>query len=135
PFAFVVNEPSNDEADLVRGAQNRDVRAFEALYRVHVRRVYAICLRMVANVPEAEELTQRTFITVWEKLPRFRGDSAFGSWLHRVAVNTVLIALRSDQRRQRRVFTTDDVTAFETASTSPPPGNRLDLEEAITTLP
>jgi len=135
PGAFVVSEIEDDESDLIARAQARDTGAFEALYRRHVRRVHAVCLRMVANGPEAEELTQKAFVTVWEKLPLFRGESAFSSWLHRVAVNTVLATLRADQRRTRRVFTTDNLAAFEVAPPAPPAGIRLDLEEAIAALP
>src|SRR3954465_5104214 len=104
PLAFVVTETGRpaEGADLVRRAQERDVAAFERLYRAHVPRVYAICLRMTANATRAEELTQNAFVTVWQKLPVFRGDSAFSSWLHRVAVNTVLADLRAEHRRAKR---------------------------------
>src|ERR1051325_5860138 len=113
PLAFVVTETLDEEADVIRRAQGRDMRAFEQLYRAHVRRVYAVCLRMTGNVTRAEELTQKTFLTVWEKLPLFRGESAFTSWLHRVAVNTVLGDLRAEHRRTQRVFATDDPGVFE----------------------
>lgn len=135
PLAFVVTETLDEEADVIRRAQDRDMRAFERLYRAHVPRVYAVCLRMTANVTRAEELTQKTFLTVWEKLPLFRGESAFTSWLHRVAVNTVLGDLRAEHRRTQRVFTTEDPAVFETASNPPPTGVRMDLEQAIAGLP
>src|SRR5512138_1018266 len=90
PAAFVVTPFDDEETDAVRRAQQRDAAAFEQLYRRHVGRVYALCLRMTANHSRAEELTQQTFITSWQRLPLFRAESAFGSWLHRVAVNTVL---------------------------------------------
>ena len=111
------------------------MHAFEQLYRAHVPRVYAVCLRMTANVTRAEELTQKTFVTVWEKLPLFRGESAFTSWLHRVAVNTVLADLRAEQRRHQRVFPTEDPALLETPVDPPPAGTRLDLEQAIAGLP
>jgi RNA polymerase sigma-70 factor (ECF subfamily) len=135
PFAFVVTQTPDEESDIVRRAQARDMDAFERLYRVHVPRVHAICLRMTANPTRAEELTQRAFLTVWEKLPLFRGESAFASWLHRVAVNTVLAELRAEHRRTQRVFGTEDPAAFETAQRAPAVGVRLDLEEAIAALP
>jgi RNA polymerase sigma-70 factor (ECF subfamily) len=136
PIAFVVTDsPVPADADLVRRAQARDHLAFEQLYRTHVGRVYAVCRRMTANVTHAEELTQRTFLTAWEKLPHFRGESAFSSWLHRVAVNAVLAFLRAEHRREARVFTTDDLTLFETPLATVPAGTRLDLEAAIATLP
>jgi RNA polymerase sigma-70 factor, ECF subfamily len=135
PFAFVVTEDPNDEVSVVRQAQARDMEAFERLYRRHVGRVHAICLRMTANVTRAEEMTQKAFLTVWEKLPHFRGESAFSSWLHRIAVNTVLADFRAESRRRQRVFGTEDPAVFETAPRAPSVGIRLDLEEAIAGLP
>ncbi len=136
PLALVVSETADDESDWVRRAQARELPAFESLYRAHVGRVHAICLRMTANPRRAEEMTQKTFLTVWQKLPDFRGESAFTSWLHRVTVNTVLADLRAEHRRTQRVFGTEDPAAFETPITSGAvPGVRLDLEQAIAGLP
>jgi RNA polymerase sigma-70 factor, ECF subfamily len=135
PLAFVVNETPDEESCIVRRAQARDMQAFESLYRAHVPRVHAICLRMTANVTRAEELTQKAFLTVWEKLPFFRGESAFSSWLHRVAVNTVLADFRAESRRTRRVFATADPAVFEIPPRAPAVGIRLDLEQAIASLP
>lgn len=137
--ALAVNarETSGNEPELVGRARQRDVRAFEQLYRAHVARIHGLCLRMTANPAQAEELTQKTFLAAWQKLPLFRGDSAFGSWLHRVAVNTVLTDQRAEQRRVRRVFGTEDPAAFEDSNPPPPPATaiRLDLEQAIAGLP
>lgn len=135
PFIVPVSETVDDERALVRRAQRRDQQAFELLYRENVRRIHAVCLRMTANFSQAEELTQKAFITAWEKLPMFRGESAFSSWLHRVAVNAVLGELRADQRRTRRVFATEDPADFETPPAAPPPGIHLDLEQAVAALP
>ncbi len=135
PVIAVVSETHEDEGDLIRRAQRRDVRAFERLYHAHLRRVYGLCLRMTANELRAEEFTQKAFLTVWEKLPLFRGESAFSSWLHRLAVNTVLSEFRAEQRRTNRVFGTEDPGAFETPVETTPPGTRLDLDQAIATLP
>lgn len=135
PIDFIVTDSPDDESEVVRRAQARDMAAFERLYRQHLPRVHAICLRMTANPTRAEELTQKAFVTVWQKLPFFRRESAFGSWLHRVAVNTVLADLRADHRRTQRVFGTEDPGAFETARPAAPAGIRLDLEEAIAGLP
>jgi RNA polymerase sigma-70 factor, ECF subfamily len=135
PLPALVTDAPDAEADLVRRAQQRDTTAFAALYRAHVRRVHAVCLRMTANASQAEELTQRAFLTAWEKLPLFRGDSAFATWLHRVAVNTVLADLRAEQRRLRRIFATDNPAALETPPPAPPVGIRLDLDQAIAGLP
>jgi RNA polymerase sigma-70 factor (ECF subfamily) len=90
---------------------------------------------MTADSHQAEELTQRTFVIAWDKLPLFRGESAFSSWLHRVAVNTVLVHLRAEARRLQRVFPTETPTDFETAPRSAPAGIRLDLDAAIAALP
>ena len=135
PLAFVVTDNADSERDLIRRAQARDMEAFERLYRVHVARVHAICLRMTANLTQAEELTQKTFLTAWEKLPLFRGESAFSSWLHRVAVNGVLAEIRADQRRTQRVFATENPASFEVAPRTANVGIKLDLEEAIAALP
>ncbi len=135
PSAFVVTETPADESALVRRAQARDPQAFEQLYRTHVRRIYAVCFRMAADVTRAEEFTQQAFVTAWQKLPLFRGESAFASWLHRIAVNTALADFRATQRRERRVFGTENPAAFETPPAAPPAGIRLDLEAAIAQLP
>jgi RNA polymerase sigma-70 factor (ECF subfamily) len=124
-----------DESELIRRARQGDQRAFAQLYRGHVGRVHALCQRMTANVPRAEELTQTVFVTLWEKLNLFRGESAFATWLHRLAVNTVLMDFRATRRREARVFGTDDPAAFESPSSPPPAGMRLDLEQAIALLP
>ena len=134
PLTSVVLD-SDAELALVHRAQRRDPHAFGELYRTHVRRIYALCLRMTADAPLAEELTQQAFIGAWEKLPHFRGESAFGSWLHRLAVNTVLMAFRARSRLATRVLFTDDPAALETPPATPPAGIRLDLEEAIAALP
>jgi RNA polymerase sigma-70 factor (ECF subfamily) len=75
---------------LIERAQGGDVRAFEMLYRRHVGRVHGLCLRMTRQHDRAEDCTQQAFINAWRSLPRFEGRSAFGSWLHRIAVNVVL---------------------------------------------
>ena len=71
-------------------AQSGDSRAFEALYRRLVGRIYALCLRMARDTQRAEELTQDVFVRAWERLGSFRGESKFTTWLHRLAVNVVL---------------------------------------------
>lgn len=126
---------ADDEADLIRRARERDQQAFAQLYRRHVGRVHAICRRMSADLPRAEELTQTVFVKLWDKLGLFRGESAFASWLHRLTVNTVLTEFRTTRRREARVFGTDDPAALETPATPPGPGLRLDLEQAIAALP
>ncbi|HTC63320.1 MAG TPA: sigma-70 family RNA polymerase sigma factor [Candidatus Saccharimonadales bacterium] len=82
------------EAEAIRLAQQGDASAFEHIYRLHSRRVYALCLRMVGNPAEAEDLTQDAFLQLFRKIGTFRGESAFSTWLHRLSVNVVLMKLR-----------------------------------------
>lgn len=82
------------EAEAIRLAQQGDASAFEHIYRLHGRRVYALCLRMVGNPAEAEDLTQDAFLQLFRKIGTFRGESAFSTWLHRLSVNVVLMKLR-----------------------------------------
>jgi RNA polymerase sigma-70 factor, ECF subfamily len=124
-----------DDAHLIRRAQERDARAFEELYRLHVPRIYAVCLRLAANPRRAEEFTQTAFVQAWQKLPQFRGECAFGSWLHRLAVNGALMDFRSTRRREARVVGAEDPAALETPPRPAPAGIRLDLEQAIAALP
>jgi len=83
-----------NEAEAIRLAQQGDAGAFEHIYRLHSRRVYAVCLRMVGNTAEAEDLTQDAFLQLFRKIGTFRGESAFSTWLHRLSVNVVLMKLR-----------------------------------------
>lgn len=82
------------EADALTRAQAGDHHAFAQIYALHKRRIYSLCLRMVGNVAEAEDLTQEAFLQLHRKIATFRGDSAFSTWLHRLAINVVLMHLR-----------------------------------------
>lgn len=82
------------EADAVAGAQAGDMKCFEALYNRYKRRVYSLCLQLVRNPADAEELTQEAFLQVYRKIRTFRGEAAFSTWLHRVATNMVFMRLR-----------------------------------------
>jgi RNA polymerase sigma-70 factor (ECF subfamily) len=82
------------EADLLAKAQAGDHRAFAQLYSLHKKRIYSLCMRMVGNTAEAEDMTQETFLQLHRKISTFRGDSAFSTWLHRLAINVVLMRLR-----------------------------------------
>jgi RNA polymerase sigma-70 factor (ECF subfamily) len=82
------------EAEILLRAQGGDHQAFAQLYSLHKRRIYSLCLRMVGNVSEAEDLTQEAFLQLHRKIATFRGDSAFSTWLHRLAINVVLMQLR-----------------------------------------
>ena len=83
-----------NEAEIIQRAAEGDPTAFECLYRSHCKRVYAVCLRMVRDTTEAEDLTQEAFLLLFRKIHTFRGESAFSTWLHRLVVNTVLMHLR-----------------------------------------
>ena len=98
-------------------AASGDRRAFERLYHLHVSRVFSLCARMVSDRMRAEELTQDVFVRAWEKLHLFRGESAFGTWLHRLTVNVVLNDRKTEGRQRsrfeaRRVFTLHDVEGY-----------------------
>lgn len=82
------------ETQLIGRAQQGDEEAFAALFEAHKRRVYSLCLRMLGNPTEAEDLTQEAFLQLFRKISTFRGESAFSTWLHRLAVNVVLMHLR-----------------------------------------
>lgn len=82
------------EAEIIAGCIKGNQSAFEALYNLHKRRVYSICLRMVGNTAEAEDLTQEAFMQLFRKIATFRGESAFSTWLHRLTVNVVLMHIR-----------------------------------------
>ena len=122
-----------DEADWIARAQRGDAKAFESLYRLHVDRVYGLCLRMTGNVSEAEDSTQEAFIQAWDKLDRFRGDSAFATWMHRIAVNAVLGRKRKSKREQDRMQLAD-ATASSPASVADT-GELRDLADAVDRLP
>jgi RNA polymerase sigma-70 factor (ECF subfamily) len=137
--AEVVLEREHDSAariaDWVRQAQNGDRVAFEQIYRENVGRVYAVCLRLLANSGRAQELTQDVFVRAWEMIGTFRGESAFSSWLYRLAVNVVLVDLRAKKRRIARVMTTDDLSPYDKDGRHSNPGSAIDLERAIAALP
>jgi len=115
-----------------------DRRAFERVYREHVNRVFSLCVRMTGERGVAEELTQDVFVRAWEKLAQFRGESAFGTWLHRLTVNVVLNHRKSVGRQQSRLGGDDDegdgVEALA-GRLGPAPGDRMDIEAAIAKLP
>jgi RNA polymerase sigma-70 factor (ECF subfamily) len=130
-------EPS--DVDLAGRASGGDLEAFETLYRRHFRRVYALCLRMTANVAEAEDLTQEVFTNLYRKIGSFRGESAFTTWLHRFTVNQVLMHFR--KRRVRPETSMEEPeTAAQIVNSSPNPGeaalvDRVAIDTALAQLP
>ncbi len=83
-----------NDAEAIQRAKAGDPAVFEYLYRLHSPRVYALCLRMIRDTIEAEDLTQEAFLLLFRKIHTFRNESAFSTWLHRLAVNLVLMRLR-----------------------------------------
>ena len=128
----------NGESDVALAASG-DRQAFERLYRQHLNRVFSLCARMVADRSRAEELTQDVFVRAWEKLHLFRGESSFGTWLHRLTVNVVLNARKVEGRQRSRYEENDDDAGMDSlpgvVGMPLAPGDLLDLEEAITKLP
>ena len=119
----------------VERATRGDVDAFEELYRENAGRVYLLCLRMCGDPSLAEELAQEAFVRAWQKLGSFRGASAFSTWLHRVTVNVVLGNRRSTARREARVKVVGDDLPVDLAASETSPGQALDLERLIASLP
>ena len=124
------------DSALARSAAGGDMQAFEALYRRHAGRVHGVIQRLVGfHGVRAEDLTQEAFVRAWQALPAFRFESAFGTWLHRLAVNTALMELRA---RRSRPLADDDEDALESLSTPDTAGRAVlgrDLERAVATLP
>ena len=130
------------EAEAIERAKQGDAEAFETLYNLHKRRVYSLCLRMTANTAEAEDLTQEAFLQLFRKISTFRGESAFSTWLHRMAVNVVLMRLR---KKGLPVVPLEDTMEGEEETPKKEPGaldpslagsiDRLELDRAIGSLP
>ena len=125
---------SPEERKDVRRASAGDMEAFERLYRTHVAQIHGLTRRMLGE-EWADEVTQDVFVRAWTKLDTFRGDSAFGTWLHRVAVNLVL-ARRKELGRSHDRFIGDGEAAVQRATgRADRPAIRLELEAALTKLP
>ena len=136
PNPSTMGEEKAAALDSIRRAQSGDVDAFELLYREYAGRVYALCLRLKAgDTSEATELMQDVFIKAWRRLETFRGECAFSSWLHRLAVNTMLENARGDNRRIARVLPMDDTSRLAGAARSSGIDLKMDMEDAIASLP
>jgi len=133
------------EAEAIRRARDGDRTVFECVYRLHSRRVYAVCLRMLADPTEAEDLTQEAFLLLFRKIHTFRGESAFSTWLHRLVVNLVLMHLRKKSPPIVSIEATADPDDDDTYSPSIDMGapdlslegsiDRINLERCIGQLP
>jgi RNA polymerase sigma-70 factor (ECF subfamily) len=136
PNLSTMGEEKAAALESIRRAQAGDVDAFELLYREHAGRVYALCLRLKAgDTVDATELMQDVFIRAWRRLSTFRGDCAFSSWLHRLAVNTMLENARGDRRRIARVLPMDDTSRLGGAARSSGIDLKMDMEDAVASLP
>ncbi|MGD2071078.1 MAG: RNA polymerase sigma factor [Gemmatimonadota bacterium] len=114
-------------------AKAGDPRAFERLYRANEARIHSLVRRMVGSGP-ADDLTQEVFIRAWEKLGTFRGDAAFGTWLHRLAVNLILSRRKTLRRREARTVDGEGrIERFEARRSRP--DIAMDLEDAVEDLP
>jgi RNA polymerase sigma-70 factor (ECF subfamily) len=132
----VTTKTADSLTDLELAAQSAagDVAAFEQLYERHRRRVYSLCLRMVGDVTEAEDITQEVFLQVFRKIGTFRGEAALTTWLHRLAVNHVLMHWRKRGIRSEEMTEEGDVGGIA----RPYPLSILDriaLEQAVQKLP
>ncbi len=140
-----VAKESLDEIEVIRRAQTGDSAAFETLYRLHRPRVFAICLRMLRDPAEAEDLTQEAFLLLLRKIQTFRGESAFSTWLHRLAVNLVLMRLRKKTPPVVSIEMICDPNDESSASRTLEPGapdlaldgaiDRINIERCIERLP
>ena len=137
-FACVASPAAEDpDHALARRASAGEVAAFEALYRRHAGRVHGTIARLLGGRSgRTEELAQDAFVRAWQALPNYRFESAFSTWLHRVAANTALMALRAARSRPQEG---EDELAMERASTPDTAGHltalAMDLERAVATLP
>jgi len=140
-------ERKSDSASLqatVRLAQQGDAAAFETIFQLHSRRVYALCLRMLSDPVEAEDLAQEAFLQLFRKIHTFRGESAFSSWLHRLTANVVLMSFRRKKPQATsldEMMRSDDdneMPRMELGATDPRLSgvcDRMNLQTAIEALP
>ena len=121
------------EQEWILQAKQGDRQAFNQLYHLHVGRVYALCLRMLSNREQAEDVAQEVFVQVWLKMDNFRGDAKFSTWLHSVATNTVLTHIRKQKNWFQKVFSIEEQPHVEQA------GNEItdlsDMDKLILKLP
>ncbi|QBY06136.1 RNA polymerase sigma factor [Thalassotalea sp. HSM 43] len=121
------------EGEWIAAATLGDRQAFAKLYELHIGKVYALCLRMLTNREQAEDVAQEVFVQVWQKIGSFKGDAKFSTWLHSVATNTVLTHMRKQKSWVQKVFSIEEQVNTE------PAGNEIqdlsDIDKAILRLP
>jgi len=126
------------DVELARASAQGEMEAFERLYQLHHRRVYSLCLRLVGNVADAEDLTQEVFLHLYRKISKFRGDSAFTTWLHRLTVNLVLMHLRRRRLNYEPIEETELKSLLEERRADDGMArivDRIALERALMALP
>ncbi len=123
-----------NEQELIRRILAGDAAAERQLYETHVDRVFRLAYRMCGDATQAEDLTQDTFIRAFDRLADFRGESAFGGWLHRVATSVILTALQRRKRLQNVESLRDDLTTVPNASKAEDPDLRRTLDRAVAKL-
>lgn len=133
PISDATTAAMDGEAADVALAQSGDGRAFERLYRSHVPRVHGLVRRMLDSA-DADDVTQDVFVRAWEKLHTFRGEAAFGTWLHRLAVN-VILGRRKSVGGERKRFHDDADILDEVAGRHQAPEHGMDFEDALSRLP
>lgn len=130
---------SATDFQLARTATYGDMAAFEEIYNRHHRRVYSLCLRMLQNPAEAEDMTQEVFIQLYRKIGTFRGESAFTTWLHRLTINQVLMHFRKRSLKFEITTKEGETPVQVTLGTENPKKmsiiDKLALEDAIAQLP
>ncbi|MBQ9980088.1 MAG: sigma-70 family RNA polymerase sigma factor [Oscillospiraceae bacterium] len=119
---------------LVKKAARGDIDAFSELVRLHENRIYSLCLRMMGNPEDAQDAAQEAFIKAWEKLSTFRGDSAFSTWLYRLASNLCLDMIAARNRRAASSLSDEDGSFLDTPDTAPLPQEELERRERLGAL-
>jgi len=135
PVLRLEQQEFTGDLTIARRAVTGDSEAFLNLYQQNLPRIYAVCLRIVANRGQAEEVTQQALIRTWEMLGSYRGESPLSAWIHRIAVNAALDYMRARNRLTKRVEFTDNLEVFEKPDLSSPRENQMDMEQAIAALP
>jgi RNA polymerase sigma-70 factor (ECF subfamily) len=136
PSKDLTAETGQLEAELVARSRKGDEEAFEAIYRQHAARIYSLASRMCGSAEDGEDLLQEIFVQVYRKLDSFQGNSAFGTWLYRLALNHCLDYVRSRRAKMSKMTDTlDREGALEPVALGDTPVARLDLERAIERLP
>ncbi len=135
----IAGKPATSDYDLAQASSQGDMAAFETLYERHHRRVYSLCLRMIANSTEAEDLAQEVFIQLFRKLGSFRGESAFTTWLHRLTVNHVLMHFRKKGVKLEKTTEEGEIGEIQDliqgVGERPRFVDRIALDKAISELP